>query len=199
MNSTIRDAVDRIYGERVPLPADWTPERRTEFVDREAARLSTLAEQTSADRGEAAVAEWIARTGQQPDFLTKVGLLNTAALQGAEMVLAEELYAQLPPEPDLEPDLELSAMWAEVDTSVEWGNPDRWRTPRRSEPTPEVTALVARVWPAAPDLFAIKAEYLVQALIEDGMDVPSEPGSPLANQLAQLVEADARADGLLLR
>ena len=79
---------------------------------------------------------------------------------------------------------------------MDWGNPDRWRTPRRSEPTEAIQTLVARLWPDRSDWFAIKAEYLLQARSEDGHELPNSPHSPLARELASLVEADLADDGL---
>ena len=50
--------------------------------------------------GEQAVADWTARHGDHPDFMTKVGLLNTASASAKEMVLAQELYELIPEPPD---------------------------------------------------------------------------------------------------
>ena len=79
---------------------------------------------------------------------------------------------------------------------VDWGNPDRWRTLRRSEPTEAIETLVAQLWPGRSDWFAIKAEYLLQARSEDRLELPSSPDSPLARELASRVEADLAADEL---
>ena len=75
----------------------------------------------------------------------------------------------------------------------------RWtRTYYRTEPTEDQEDLVAAVWPA-PDfsvLFRIKAEYLIAARAEDHQPLPADRYDPLADQLATLVYADLRADGL---
>ena len=61
--------------------------------------------------------------------------------------------------------------------------------------------LAAQVWPA-PEfsaLFRIKAGYLIAARAEDQLVLPTGPLDPLAAQLAQMVYADLRADGLPVR
>ena len=124
--------------------------------------------------------------GQAPDYLTSVGLRNNATAQAREQVLTEELYALVPQDPHDEP----SPAQQPPGQTVDWGNPDRWRTTRRSEPTEAIQTLVARLWPDRSDWFAIKAEYLLQARSEDGHELPNSPHSPLARELASLVEAD---------
>lgn len=195
MSSTIRNDVDQVYRERVTLPPEWTAEQRRVFLDQETARLSRLAADLAAQRADAAIATWTEQTGHEPDYLTTVGLINNATLQGREQALAEQLYAQIPPDPD--PAVEAESV--ELVESVDWGNPDRWRTLRRSEPTPTVTALVAQLWPTRSDWFAIKAEYLLQARAEDDLELPSSPDSALAQELALLVDDDLRSDGLPLQ
>lgn len=192
MSSTIRSDAERVYRDHATLPPEWTPAQRSAFLDQEAARLGRLTAETAAELGEAATAAWTDRTGEPPDYLTTVGLLNNAKLQAQEQVLAEELYSQIEPEPE-------PAEAEDEATAVDWGNPDRWRTLRRSEPTAAVTALVAQLWPTRSHLFAIKAEYLIQTRTEDGLEVPQDPTSDLARELADLVDDDLRADGLPLR
>lgn len=198
MSSTIRNDVDQIYREQVELPQQWSAEQRSVFVDQEAARLSLLAAELAAQRSDAAIAAWTERMGREPDYMTTVGLINNATVQGREQVLSHELYSQIPAEPEPavteeDPATENSA------GAVDWGNPDRWRTLRRSEPSQAVTALVTRLWSTRSEWFAIKAEYLLQARTEDGLELPHDPRSALAQELAQLVEDDLRSDGLPLR
>lgn len=192
MSSTIRNDVNRVYREHVDLPQEWDSAQRSAFVDQETERLSRAAAETAAQRSDAAIAAWTERMGRAPDYLTTVGLINSGALQAREQVLGEELYAQIEPEPE-------QAGTEGPTSTVDWGNPDRWRTLRRSEPSPAVTALVAQVWPTRSGWFAIKAEYLLQTLSEDGRELPRDPNSPLAQELARLVVDDLRSDGLPLQ
>jgi len=191
MSELIRQMVERTYRSHIGLPTEWSPEQQRLFLDREAARLSHRSAALAAELGEAAITEWARRMGQAPDYLTSVGLRNNATAQAREQVLTEELYALVPQDPDH--DLPQTQQQPQT---VEWGNPDRWRTPRRSEPTEAIQTLVARLWPDRSDWFAIKAEYLLQARSEDGHELPNSPHSRLARELASLVEADLADDGL---
>lgn len=200
MSSAIRDVVDRMYREHIDLPVEWSPEQRRLFIDRETARLSRRAAELAADLSEAAIAAWTQRAGHEPDYLTTVGLTNNATSQAIQTVLTQEVYEQIPtqtdPTEDDLPDPQNPA--APMEVAVDRSNPDRWRTAQRSEPTPAVAALAARVWPTRSDWFLIKAEYLLQTRLEDGLPLPHSPDSELAHELAQLVEEDLRADGLPL-
>lgn len=54
------------------------------------------------------------------------------------------------------------------------------------------------VWPAPnySAVFRIKAGYLIAARAEDRLPLPRSEDDPLAAELAQMVHADLRADGL---
>lgn len=198
MSSTIRNDVDQVYREHATLPPEWTAEQRRVFLDQETTRLSLLAAQAAAHHADAAIATWTERMGREPDYMTTVGLINNATVQGREQVLSQELYSQIPADPT-DAAAALNPQTQDPDSAVDWGNPDRWRTLRRSEPSPAVTTLVAQLWPTRSDWFAIKAEYLLQARAEDGLELPASPHSPLTHQLALLVEDDLQSDGLPLR
>jgi hypothetical protein len=189
MSELIRQIVERTYRSHIGLPTEWSPEQQRLFLDREAARLSHRTAALAAELAEAAITQWAQRMGQAPDYLTSVGLRNNATAQAREQVLTEELYALIPQDPDDE-------LEEQSPQPVDWGNPDRWRTTRRSEPTQAIQTLVARLWPDRSDWFAIKAEYLLQARSEDGHELPNSAHSPLARELASLVEADLADDGL---
>lgn len=193
MSSEIARIVERTYRQEIGLPAAWGPEQALEFLHRETTRLALLVAEMAAEMGAAAIAAWEQRTGHAPDYLTTVGLVNTATSQAREVVLQQELYAQIPPDP--EPTEGLTAGDPE---QVDPSNPDRWQTPHRSEPTEQIEELVARLWPDRSDWFTIKAEYLLQARSEDGRPLPSSPESALTLHLARLVEADLVSDGLPL-
>ena len=105
--------------------------------------------------------EWITSHGEHPDYLTKVGLLNTATASAREMVLTRELYELIPAPPD-PPMAELDQPSQTDPDRPPWTQ--RWtRTQYRSEPDEEMEELVADLWPA-PDfsaVFRIKAGYLI--------------------------------------
>ena len=102
----IQQIVTEVYTSHDLLPSEWTPQRQRDFLDREAARLSRQVAEVAADLSEHAIQEWISRTGDHPDVMTKVGLVNNATLQAKEIVLNQELYELIPPPP--EEDLEVS-------------------------------------------------------------------------------------------
>lgn len=184
-----------VYTTHDLLPPEWTPQQRQNVLHREAARLSRQMAELAADMTERAVQDWIARTGDHPDYLTKIGLVNTATSQAQDLMLSQELYELIPPPQD-DP-LEDHSAGRPDRSQVPWDQ--RWtRTYYRTEPTEDQEDRVAAVWPP-PDfsaLFRIKAEYLIAARAEDRQPLPADRHDPLADQLAQLVYADLRADGL---
>lgn len=79
----IRQIVADIYAHHLELPSKWTPARREEFIEAEAARISRQVAEVAAEMGERAIADWRASRGDHPDYMTKVGLLNMAATSAA--------------------------------------------------------------------------------------------------------------------
>ena len=67
-----------VYTNHVKLPPVWTRAQRQGFIAKTAATLSRQIADLAAELGEQAVTEWTSEHGQHPDYLTKVGLLNTA-------------------------------------------------------------------------------------------------------------------------
>lgn len=189
----IRQIVDQVYSQHLELPQDWTLSRRIEFLDQEAARISRLVAETAAQMSQQAIEQWARGHGMQPDYLTHVGLLNSSTSSAKELVLQQELYCQIPepPEEESEGDDRVAPPRVPVD--------QRWSSTRFAiDPSPELEALVERVWPE-PDfsvMFQIKAGYLLAAREAQGQVQPQVPDDPLAGQLAQLVYDDLRRDGL---
>ncbi|MDT5053440.1 MAG: hypothetical protein QOF66_1806 [Mycobacterium sp.] len=190
----IQQIVTEVYTSHDLLPSEWTPQRQRDFLDQEAARLSRQVAELAAELSEEAIQEWISRTGDHPDVMTKVGLVNNATLRAKEIVLSEGLYELIPPPP--EEDLDESPPMPDR-SAVPWDR--RWtHTQYRTDPTEDQEDLVTAVWPA-PDfsgLFRIKAGYLIAARAEDHQVLPTDRHDLLAAQLAQMVYADLRADGL---
>jgi hypothetical protein len=118
----------------------------TRLLDQEAARLTRQVAELAADLSEQAIQDWISRTGDHPDVITKVGLVNNATLQAKEVVLTQELYELIPPPPDQ--DLESLPPMPDR-REVPWDR--RWtHTQYRTEPSEDQEDLVTAVWPA-PD------------------------------------------------
>lgn len=192
----IREIVDNIYDQHLTLPPEWTPQQRDRFLETEANRISRQVSELAAQMGEQAVRQWQTEHGQHPDYLTKVGLLNTTRAQAMEIVLSQELYEKIPQDDE-------SSETPPAQTTL----PDRLQVPwqqrwthsaLRLEPSEQIEGLVAEVWPA-PDfsaVFRIKAGYLLAARAEEHLPLPSHPDDPLAATLAPLILADLRHDGL---
>lgn len=173
-----------------------TPGSREAFLDQEADRISRQVAELAAEMGERSISDWERRNGKHPDYLTKTGLLNTARSSALEIVLQQELYEKLPQEPEV-PDEQNLTTAAPDKAELPWDQ--RWtRTAYRTEPDGTLEDLAAAVWPA-PNfsvVFQIKAGYLLAARAEDGLPLPSRPDEALAAELAKLVYADLKSDGL---
>lgn len=189
----IRQIVQEVY-QHLPLPTEWTPDQRAEFLDREASTLSRRVAELAAEMGESMVREWITTHGQHPGYLEKVDLLQQAHRTAQEIVLTNELYEKIPP-------LEEENADSEQESDVPTERPGwelRWRQLQwRVEPTEDLEELVATVWPA-PEfsaVFRVKAAYLLAARAEDGLDQPTYHGDPLAVRLTAMVNEDLERDG----
>lgn len=188
--------VAEVYREHLRLPDEWTPSQRQGFLDKTAATLSRQVAELAADLGEQAVQEWTTEHGEHPDYLTKVGLLNTATASAREIVLADQLYELIPPPETSSEDVDPPSS----DETLPWTQ--RWtRTQYRTEPTEELEELAASLWPAPQfsALFRIKAGYLLAARAEDQLSLPRQAQDPLTEDLAQMVFQDLRDDGLPAR
>jgi hypothetical protein len=69
----------------LPLPPDHTPDQRQQWLIQEADRLATQSFDLSHELAGVAIQNWIQRHGQHPDYLTTVGLVNTARLTRLQM------------------------------------------------------------------------------------------------------------------
>lgn len=96
----IRQIVAEVYTGHDLLPPQWTARQQRAFLDAEAARLSHQVAELAAGLSAHAIEQWTARAGHHPDVMTKVGLINTAAMQAKEIVLTRELYDLIPPTPE---------------------------------------------------------------------------------------------------
>jgi hypothetical protein len=191
----IRKILADVYDQHLQLPQDWTIARREEFIETEAARIGRQIAELSAEMGEHAVTEWTQHHGEHPDYMTKVGLLNTAMASAKEIVLNNELY-ELIPEPQ-EPQTDPEPLILLDRSQVPWDQ--RWiHTQYRTDPSAQIEALAAAIWPD-PDfsaVFRIKAGYLLVAREEDRLPLPTGREDPLAEELTQMVYSDLRHDGL---
>lgn len=197
VSSEIRLIMEQTYRDHIGIPQDWTPEQTRVFLDTEAARLGRLIAATSAQLQEQAISEVTTRTGQPPDYLTTVALINQAKSQARELILTQELYEQVPEQVEIPDDPSFETdLSDEPPARVNWDDPNRWKTLNRSEPRPETITLTNQVWSDRSALFRIKAGYLLQARLEDQVPLPQHPDDPLVATLTAMVEQDLLDDGL---
>ena len=180
----IRRIVERVWTENLWIPEEWSAQEAAAHFETEAARLVEMVGQVQIDNQQAVIRAWRdAHEGRVPDYLTQVGLINSARAQAEEIVLSQELYELIPDEEEetLEP---VTGEWDESN----WGrlpegeeawavaartDPDRWKTVFRSDPTQDVEAAVETVWPRTSFSFQVSMGLLWQARVEDGKPVPA--------------------------
>lgn len=166
----IRQIVAEVYTGHDLLPPQWTARQQRAFLDAEAARLSHQVAELAAGLSAHAIEQWTARAGHHPDVMTKVGLINTAAMQAKEIVLTRELYDLIPPTPE---DLDDTPSVPPDRSELAWNR--RWtHTQYRTDPTEDQEDLAASVWPAPSysAVFRIKAGYLLAARAEERLPLP---------------------------
>ena len=199
MNEAIQQIVERVWTEHLGIPPEWSGEQAQTYFRTEADRLSEMIGQLQIETQHAVIRTWrAAHQGAEPDYLTQVGLINTARAQAEEIVLSQELYEQIP-EGDLSAEEqadqeEWEAQVAEEETYFQLpqgqdpesvrrrSDPDRWRGVYRSEPTEETEAAVERVWPERSLSFRAWMGLLWQSRIEDGNPVLAD--DPVARDAA---------------
>ncbi len=183
MSAEIRQIVARTWREHIGVPQEWSSEQTEEFFTEEATRMADRIARMQAEAQLVVIRQWReAHHGNQPDYLTQVGLINSARAQCQEIVLSEDLYEQIPEEQDEEtyPTGEWDeSNWGQLPEGNEaWAvaaraNPDRWKTVFRSDPTEEIAAAVAELWPERTATFHLYMELLWQSRVEDGKPVPA--------------------------
>jgi hypothetical protein len=211
MNEAIQQIVERVWTERLGIPPEWSGEQAQTYFRTEADRLSEMIGQLQIETQHAVIRTWrAAHQGAEPDYLTQVGLINTARAQAEEIVLSQELYEQIPEEDLAEQEQadqeEWEAQVAEEETYFQLpqgqdpesvrrrSDPDRWRGVYRSEPTEETEAAVERVWPERSLPFRVWMGLLWQSRIEDGNPVPATTPLPAMQLRARRASKDAQKE-----
>lgn len=180
-----------------------SPAEQEQFLTAETERIEDLIEARVPDQIEL-TRRYRQDHGQQPDYLTTVGLINNARNQIRQSVLDEELFSHLPTPPeDSEEQLpsieELTQHQAMADAAriaAHRDDPDRWkRALHRSAPTGPIVELVATLWGERRPRFRVTAQYLLQARSEDGQPIPQDRSSDLYRSCTSLLENEMRARG----
>lgn len=199
---SVKQIVTRVWRTEIGLPNNQTPEQQEQFLDRESERIENLIEELVPGQGPL-VEQYRQTHGQAPDYSTTIQLINMARQQATEQVLTAELYEQIPsPASEFEPTQTLEeanedqsrADAARIEAAK--GDRDRWkRALDRSEPTPEVEALVSQVWADRTAWFRVAAQYLIQTRSEDNEAIPTGPNDPLVAEFSSQVAQELRAKG----
>lgn len=204
VSSEFLTILNEVYPAYLQLPPQWSAQEQQDWLEREAERLSRMTGELTDQLAEQVVADWKRSHGRHPDYLTTVGLLRNAQLSAREQILHTELYEQIPvTEQDEEgPGENLDGLMPEDPGPPPAGTPwhRRWTVPGwLTDPSEELELLIEQqIWPnpAFSTLFRIKAGWLLAARIEDGLPIPASSEEPLARELAQMIYADLRRDGL---
>jgi len=220
MSAEIRQIVARTWREYIGVPQEWSSEQTEAFFTEEATRMADRIARMQAEAQLVVIRQWRnVHHGNQPDYLTQVGLINSARAQCQEIVLSEELYEQIPEDSEnSEEEDELQAAWEAQVEREQWfrrlpegdepwkvaarANPDRWKTVYRSDPTEEIVDAVAALWPERTPRFHLYMELLWQSRVEDDKPVPAmEPvartqlrarraNAAVLEEMTQLVDAE---------
>jgi hypothetical protein len=211
MNEAIRQIVERIWVNHIGIPPEWSQEQTEAYFETEAARLSDMIGQLQIETQHAVIREWrSAHNGAEPDYLTQVGLINTARAQAEEIVLSQELYEQIPEGEETSEEEAAQEAWeAQVLEEQGWGrlpegdepwavqaraDPERWKGVYRSEPTEETEEAVEAVWPDKSGAFQVWMALLWQSRIEDGKPVPATEGIAKTQLRGRRSSKDAAAE-----
>ena len=147
MSAEIRQIVARTWTDYIGVPQEWSSEQTEEFFTEEATRMADRIARMQAEAQLVVIRQWRdAHHGNQPDYLTQVGLINSARAQCQEIVLSEELYEQIPEDSEnSEEEDELQAAWeAQVEREQWYG-----RLPEGNEPW-KVAVRAKSVTPLGP-------------------------------------------------
>ena len=191
--------LNEVYPRYLQLPPQWSDQEQQRYLAQEAERLSQMVAELADQLAEQSVRQWTLSHGQHPDYLTKVGLINTARMAAREQILNSELYEQIPSSTD-ERGEDGDAILGEPPQDrdeIPWDQ--RWTDPDwRSEPSEAMETLIEQIWPEPrfSMLFRIKAGYLLASRQEDGLAIPTTSDSALTQELAAMIYQDLRSDGL---
>ncbi len=79
MSAEIRQIVARTWKEHIGVPQEWSTEQTEEFFTEEATRMADRISRMQAEQQLVVIRQWRhAHNGDQPDYLTQVGLINSA-------------------------------------------------------------------------------------------------------------------------
>lgn len=204
----IETIVERVWRTQLGLPSTMSAAEQTEFLAQQTRQIEARMEELLPDTVQVQ-ADYRRKTGEQPDFMTTVGLMNNGRLQAQRIALDEELFSLLTPEDEIEPepspqDLEAARELQERQAAhrlaqqraAHRGEPTRWHQPHHcTEPTPEIEELADQLWADRTAWFRVLAARLLQVRSEDAMTVPTVTSGPVFRLCTSQVETQLRAAG----
>ncbi|MFZ2512754.1 MAG: hypothetical protein WAW85_16870 [Gordonia sp. (in: high G+C Gram-positive bacteria)] len=189
----IQAIVERVWATAIGWPPEWTTEQQQAYVASETSRIETLIDEAMPGQGPL-LTEHQRTHGTSPDYLTTVQMINQSRAQVTEMILAQELYSQIPDGPDLiETDpIVLAEQQKMLDAQLiaqHRSDPQRWmKLLHSNEPTPQIAELTQRLWGDQSTHLKVLAERLMQARSEDGQALPTSPTDPLFQEFTSLLD-----------
>lgn len=205
----IETIVERVWRNEVGLPPTMSPAEQKEFLAEQTRQVEARMDELMPDTIEVQ-ASYRRQTGEQPDFLTTVGLMNNGRMQARQIALSEELFSLVAPEDDeSEPELTFeetrelrdrqtqdAAQQLAQTRAAHQGDPDRWTNPLHcNEPEPQIEELADQMWADRTAWFRVLAARLLQVRSEDAMTVPTVPSGAVFRLCTSLVETQLVAAG----
>jgi hypothetical protein len=188
----IRDEVRRIWGEWIGLDPDLPEAVREEQIEREAARLTQLVEETVGDSAHGFLMDrWRAENpGVTPDYPTTVALMTTAWHSARSKILEEHLYPQVTEEiyqRVISTDAVIEEeRRAHLQSAQDKGDEMRWTT-LSVDISPLASRIVDRVWMDRPGRFLLLAQALIQQRLDGNQPTPTTATDPIAAELETLI------------
>lgn len=196
MSGQIFAEVSRVWTDLIGLPESMTESEKQEFLQERTAEISAQIELSMGTAQGPLVASFKSEHGREPDFPTKLALIETARAQITAQVLQEMLYEQIPEALDPFPEEADSGNVPEKSAEQNRNDPQRWRKALvRSEPRKEIEELTDQLFPTRSTLYRVMAAYLMQTLSEDGRQIPTSSSDPLLPSFISQLEAAMVEDG----
>lgn len=196
MSGQILAEVSRVWTEEIGLPESMTESEKQTFLQERTEEISAQIESSMGTAQGPLVARFKSEYGREPDFPTKLALIETARAQITAQVLQEMLYEQIPGAIDPFPEETDNESAPEKQSEESPADPQRWRKALvRSEPRKEIEELTDQLFPTRSTLYRVMAAYLMQTLSEDGRQIPTSSSDPLLPSFISQLEAAMVEDG----
>ena len=196
MSGQILAEVSRVWTQEIGFPESMTESAKQAFLQERTEEISAQIELSMGTAQGPLVARFKSEHGREPDFSTKLALIETARAQITAQVLQEMLYEQIPGALDPFQEETDNESTPESQSEETRTDPQRWRKALvRSEPPKEIEELTDQLFPTRSTLYRVMAAYLMQTLSEDGQQIPTSSNDPLLPSFISQLEAAMVEDG----